>query len=35
MDYAELEKAAGKIGFTHIAPLDPSTIVQKEEVRKI
>ena len=33
MDYAELEKAAGKIGFTHIAPLDPSTIVLKEEVR--
>ena len=35
MDYAELEKAAGKIGFTHIAPLDPSTIVLKEEVRKM
>ncbi len=35
MDYAELEKAAGEIGFTHIAPLDPSTIVLKEEVRKM
>lgn len=35
MDYAELEKASGEIGFTHIAPLDPSTIVLKEEVRKM
>lgn len=35
MDYAELEKTAEEIGFTHIAPLDPSTIRLKEEVRKM
>lgn len=35
MEYLELEKLAGDVGFTHIALLDPGTIRLKEDVRKM
>ncbi len=33
MDYAKLEERAKELGFSHIGPLDPKTIVLKQEVR--
>ena len=35
MDYQIAAKAAAEAGFTHTAPLDPATIVLKEEVRQM
>lgn len=33
MDYIEIEKMAKRVGFTHVAPLDPKTLNLKQDVR--
>lgn len=35
MDYTTIKKLAIEVGFDHAAPLDPATIVLKEEVRQM
>ena len=35
MDYATISKMAEEVGFTHVAPLEPSTLKPKSEVRQM
>ena len=35
MDYATISKMAEEVGFAHVAPLDPSTLKPKSEVRQM